>query len=462
MTCTDFCTAETCRNLQKQIDTLREEILFLRQDLNFHKTEDIPRAHNYQPQITVNPTLTKNQLTIEVALDRNRGNGKVELPKTAVETVAVEIDSTDKYNQIVKVSVNGVEGQNKLTIPEPELDFAITHTAPGTFDFHLVLGNQEKVQKLIVKELAGEVLKASAGEFKVNLDYRFNLLTVTVSDGVNSDSDTVYVNPGITIRPNPFGGGGGSSNGDDEVDCQGVADALAADLAAILAAIKAVDGKVNVVKEFVTIDIEGEAIGDLTCPKEGDEEADPPKEIGVEKEYKAKGLSGLWELLKILNDNQVAVFKAACESGGILAAPDWWQVRLGGKVPQVVCSFRKGASSTYHSLAIPHPASTEKPKAPLLPAYTKGNWQGMITCTDNSKFIINCQSKAEAERMCGIAAQLIDSDYLELPPRIYIGERKGQGVSVDPMIPATIMYYETGQQNLIPNWRVRLSDFESI
>jgi hypothetical protein len=85
----------------------------------------------------------------------------------------------------------------------------------------------------------------------------------------------------------------------------------------------------------------------------------------------------------------------------------------------------------------------------------------MIVCLDNSKFIINCISKEEAERMCAIASQLIDGDYLELPPRIYVGERKGQGVSVDPMMPATIMYYERGQQNLIPNWRVKVSDLES-
>jgi len=49
MTCTDFCTAETCRNLQAQISNLKNEILDLRQDLYSHTSEDIPRAHRYQP-----------------------------------------------------------------------------------------------------------------------------------------------------------------------------------------------------------------------------------------------------------------------------------------------------------------------------------------------------------------------------------------------------------------------------
>lgn len=460
MTCSDFCTAETCRNLQAQILELRQELIYLQQKFYFHQSEDIPSAHSYQPEVIVNPTINENQLDIEVSIDRNRGKGSVELSETAIEDVIVNIDSQDEYNQIIKISVNGVETQHSFIIPQPKLDLAMTNIAPGTFDFHLVLGEQELIKQLVVNELAAKALDDVVGKLDVKLGYRFDNLTVTVSDGINSASDSVYIDAGTTIQRGSFGGGGNSNNGGDDVNCQGVSDALQVDLGAILTAIRTVDNKVDIVKEFVTIDIKGEAIGDLACPKEGAEEGDTPTEIGIKKEYQAQGLSGLWELMKILNDNQVSIFETSCEQGGVLAAPDWWQVRLGANVPQVVCTFRKGATSTYHSLAIPHPATTDKPTGALLPAYTKGNWQGMITCKDNSKFIINCESKREAERMCSIAAQLIDSNYLELPPRIYVGQRKGQGVSVDPMNPATILYYETGQQNYVPNWRVRVFDLE--
>lgn len=462
MACTNLCTAQECFELRQLIVDLQSQINFLTNQLYRHTLDPIPQAHAFEPEVTVNPTLTENQLTIEVAVDKISSQGTVELPEMAIETVAVEIDSTDEHNQIIKVLVNEVEGQNTLIIPEPELDFAITNIAPGTFNFHLILGEQESIQQLVVNELAIKAENEPTRSLDVKLSYLFNFLTVTVSDGVDFVSDTVYINAGTTINQGSFGGGGSGSNGGDKVDCQGVADALETNLDAILAAIKAVDGKVNTVKDFVTIEIEGEAIGDLACPIEGEKETDTPKEIGVKKEYKAKGLSGLWELLKILNDNQVSVFEATCEQDNIVAFPSWWQVRLGAKVPQIVCSFRKAKSRTYHSLSIPHPANTNKPKGQLLPAYTKGNWQGIITCIDNSKFIINCQTQAEAERMCSIAAQLIDNNYLELPPRIYVGERKGQAVSVDSMTPSTIEFFETGQQNLIPNWRVRVSDFEKI
>ena len=106
-------------------------------------------------------------------------------------------------------------------------------------------------------------------------------------------------------------------------------------------------------------------------------------------------------------------------------------------------------------LSIPHPVNTDEPTEALLPSYTKGNWQGMVICRDNSKFIVNAVNSGEAAAMCDAAISLIDPDWLEQPPRAYIGERKGQAVGVDDMYPATIQYFESGQQNMIPNWRSR-------
>ena len=81
-------------------------------------------------------------------------------------------------------------------------------------------------------------------------------------------------------------------------------------------------------------------------------------------------------------------------------------------------------------------------------------------CRDNSKFIINCVDKAEAEHMCNKAIRLIDNRWLESPPRVFFSERKGQAVSVDFMSPTSMEYFESGQQNTIPNWRVRVTEFE--
>lgn len=156
--------------------------------------------------------------------------------------------------------------------------------------------------------------------------------------------------------------------------------------------------------------------------------------------------------------NQTGVSLKPEEEDRSIAVPAWWQVRLGASIPQLACVFRKGGSRTYHSLSIPHPANTEKVEGILLPAYTKGSYQGMVVCKDNSKFIINCNTQEEAERMCSLAIPLIQAEWLESPPRIHIGKRKGQAVSVDYMTPTSINYYPTGQQNLVPAWRVKVKD----
>lgn len=146
------------------------------------------------------------------------------------------------------------------------------------------------------------------------------------------------------------------------------------------------------------------------------------------------------------------VFTEICEKNTTLAAPDWWQVRLGGSVPQIVCTFRRGATRTYHSLSIPHPINTTKPEEALIPEYEKGNWQGMIVLTDNSKFIVNCNSSSEAERVCNIARGLINPNFLPNPFKIWLTERKGEPVANDTMRPTSILYYSTGQRNLNPDW----------
>ena len=266
----------------------------------------------------------------------------------------------------------------------------------------------------------------------------------------------------LTIDGNNNSGGGGGGN----MGCPGLEASFEDKIELVLQAIAKLETKVVNVEKYVTIDIKGEAYEELECP-EGDataeeetESEEAPKEYGTLVEYEGKGLTGIHEAVKIINNNLVRLFEASCDKDGVVAFPSWFQVRLGASVPQVVCVFRKAGSSTYHSICIPHPASTEKPGGAILPPYTKGSFMGMVTCKDNSKFIINCVSEGEAERMCNAAIALIDPEFLEEPPRVYIGKRKGQAVGVNLMTPTSIEYYETGQQNSVPNWRVRLNKIE--
>jgi hypothetical protein len=203
------------------------------------------------------------------------------------------------------------------------------------------------------------------------------------------------------------------------------------------------------IHEYTVIDVNGETVTEFICA----EEAEEGEAVGNSQlAYSGKSFTGLHNLLKTVNDNLLTVFTEICEKNPTLAAPDWWQVRLGGSVPQIVCTFRRGATRTYHSLSIPHPINTTKPEEALIPEYEKGNWQGMIVLTDNSKFIVNCNSSSEAERVCNIARGLINPNFLPNPFKIWLTERKGEPVANDTMRPTSILYYSTGQRNLNPDW----------
>ena len=447
MGCGDLCTAAKCAELEYKIAELQFQIDGVLALLNDHLLHDIPTAHAFTPEVTVTTNLNdSNLLTTQVDINGVADASETELTQTEQE-LSFEIVQQDATNYLFTLTLAGTPIEQTLTIEKSELDFVITPTNPTEYDFAITYGTQAVNQQLNLSDLeTSNQDQSDQGQLKIDVDYLFDVLKVTVSHGSYTDTDWTYIDAD-TI--NYGSGGGGNNTGDDDVGCSEIGEALQFDLASILQAIAAVDSKVTKVQEYVTIDVEGTTITEFECVEKAPEGEEQPLP-GTEKEYEGKGIAGLHELLKITLNNQLAIFEETCASGGELAFPAWWQVRLGANVPQIVCSFRKAGTSTYHYLAIPHPANTSKPTKALLPAYTKGNWQGMVTCRDNSKFIINCNTKAEAERMCGLAAQLIDSDYLELPPRIYVGERKGQGVGVDSMTPSTINYYKTGQQNFVP------------
>ena len=181
-------------------------------------------------------------------------------------------------------------------------------------------------------------------------------------------------------------------------------------------------------------------------------------EIDIVYSYKGKSFIGLNKHIEQLEkaNNQILADICGIEANTQVAPPDWWQVRLGSNVPQICVAFRRVGYRDYYSLSIPHPKNTTKPSTSPLPAYKKGPWQGMIICTDNSKFIVNAETLEEANRICSIATTLIDPNFLESPPRIHISERKGPAVAVDQMVPRAVFYYSTGQQSMIPDWRFAL------
>lgn len=172
--------------------------------------------------------------------------------------------------------------------------------------------------------------------------------------------------------------------------------------------------------------------------------------------YKDKALKAINKQLDHLKKIEQTVINEVCnvDKESILAAPDWWQIRLKGDVPQIALVFRRGLTRTYYKLTIPHPLNTNKPNQPPIEEYRKGNWQVMIICLDNSKFLANCATREEAERVGNIALSLIHPDYKGLNPRLYFAERKGVAVEEADMYATSALYFPQGVQNTMPAWRV--------
>ena len=455
--CNDFVTRAEYNQLLTRLEDIEFSISNVQLQLNGHISLDIPQAHRYVPEFTVDTQLNERDLTTSVTIEDTTRDSTITLPDSVVPTVAVEVIPVDNYNHTIVVTVNDSVGEATLTTYKPQIDFAIKETGENKYGFDILLDEELATAELDLTDLAASETGLLDLDFDVDVSYLFNLLTVAVTVNGIKKRDTVYIDADIINR---FGGGGSRTNlGEDDMGCQDVADALALELGQILAAIAAVQAQVTQVKDVVTLEVAGTALTKFDCPKT---DLDNEEEVDVynSENYRLPTLSALHRQLSWMNQNQAAMFERICKNGGAFAFPDWWQVRLGSNVPQLVFGFRKADSSTYHSLCVPHPANTNKPTKSLFPPYIKGNWQGMVVCRDNSKFIVNAVSQNEATAMCNVAISLIDPQYLEQPPRVYIGERKGQAVSVDDMIPATIQYFESGQKNMIPNWRVRVAELE--
>lgn len=172
--------------------------------------------------------------------------------------------------------------------------------------------------------------------------------------------------------------------------------------------------------------------------------------------YKDKVLKAISKQIQHVQAIEQTIINEVCEveKESTVASPDWWQVRLRGDVPQIALIFRALGTKNYHKITLPHPLNINKLSAPPIPTYKKGNWQGEIVCVDNSKFLVNCESKIEAERVVNVALTLIDPVFTGLIPRLYFGERKGITVSTGNMLATSALYFSTGQQNLRPDWRV--------
>ncbi|MEH2320116.1 MAG: hypothetical protein V7K24_24110, partial [Nostoc sp.] len=160
----------------------------------------------------------------------------------------------------------------------------------------------------------------------------------------------------------------------------------------------------------------------------------------------------------LLNFQQIAAIKGqVCTPiEAIAGVPDWWQIRIEGKVPQV--SFHCGEDLGNNKvgkgmfvITIPHTIAILRWTTPPIQNYTKGNSEGILILNDNSKLIVNCIDENECNRVINEISIVIDPNFLS-GSFLKIGNRRGIPVLNRKVLPRYAKYFSTGLRNVNPDW----------
>ncbi len=150
-------------------------------------------------------------------------------------------------------------------------------------------------------------------------------------------------------------------------------------------------------------------------------------------------------------------------SNAIASVPEWWQIRAEAQRPQLVILYAEVLSTgkltkSRWSLTVPH---YDRPKGfkPSIPEYQKGNWEGILVLTDNSKIIVNASSASECKRVINRLKILIPSSYRVKDGKAIkakVGERINADLKKARVIPIRADFYSTGARNMTPDWSINL------
>lgn len=142
--------------------------------------------------------------------------------------------------------------------------------------------------------------------------------------------------------------------------------------------------------------------------------------------------------------------------------PDWWQLRKGANVPQLVVIFKPKKPTEINkrsrwNLTFPH-FSKKPEKAKLISGYSKGAYQAMLTFKDNSKLIIYAESLDHAESTIKkwVSLKAFNSKFLNAKDYdLKLGKTKKDFQEID-VVPCYAKYFSQGLQNIKPDWVIKL------
>lgn len=142
--------------------------------------------------------------------------------------------------------------------------------------------------------------------------------------------------------------------------------------------------------------------------------------------------------------------------------PEWWQVRKGADVPQLVVVFKpkkptKENKTSRWSFSLPHFINSPD-KVKQITGFHKGNVQGMLTFNDNSKIIIYGKHRTEVKATLKkwSKAGFFNSKHLD-PSNLdlKIGDINTRANFKElEIIPSSAKYFGNGQTKTQPDWQV--------
>jgi hypothetical protein len=194
MSCDNLCTAAKCAELELRISSLEAVISNLIDDLEIHKSRDIPTAHNYEPtvKLDVNYSNVTHDLNIRIQVDNAADFASTDVdPHTKSN---LKLDGSFQ-NETLTLTVADGESQDSATITISKLE---PDPPSVTVDVFELDNNQFAIKVGVDGEFDEDTFSISGEEhvksnLKLDGSYQGEVLTLTVADGESYDSATIAI-----------------------------------------------------------------------------------------------------------------------------------------------------------------------------------------------------------------------------------------------------------------------------
>lgn len=339
MSCPDLCTAQKCRELEARIGALEQALELLEASFEAHTQQDIPTAHEYNPNLRVDVRLLGSELGVGVYLDDRYDFESVQLPEYE-PFVTFDIFNQDDGSYVFKVQIDGQSDEDTLTLPEPpESNLRLD----GSFQsdiLTLTVADGESSDTATIPIPLPEIPEPDTNNNNDDSDlsasgsFSNDTLTVTITHG--NSSDTFQVNIPTNTAPQTIFITEEVYMNCDELErkindcCQQILDEISNSQNIIVAEIETSENNlkneidsaqiklgndIQTVEDYVTVDVSGIVqTGTCKLPVDDDGNILPEKNTTelIENNYSGRGIEGLHNVLQLIENKLTAILENSC------------------------------------------------------------------------------------------------------------------------------------------------------